>query len=82
MVINPTTVQDAGNFPGFTFNLTYSDIASGVNAGGTFKYSGNYGDAEAALLKAGFQAYPGVRSIPSIYHRMATRQWISEVLEQ
>ena len=56
---NPTTVQDAGNFPGFTFNFTYSNIASGVNAGGTFKYSGNYGDAEAALLKAGFQAYPG-----------------------
>ena len=34
-------------------------MASGVNAGGTFKYSGNYGDAEAALLNAGFQAYPG-----------------------
>ena len=56
---NPTTVQDAGNFPGFTFNFTYSNMASGVNAGGTFKYSGNYGDAEAALLNAGFQAYPG-----------------------
>lgn len=54
-----TSVQDPGNFPGFTFNFTYSNMASGVNAGGTFKYSGNYGDAEATLLKAGFQPYLG-----------------------
>jgi hypothetical protein len=61
---NATTVQDTTNFPGFTFNFTYSNMASGVNAGGTFNYNGTYGDADAALVKAGFQHYFGDESDP------------------
>ncbi|MBI3662049.1 MAG: hypothetical protein HY234_03240 [Acidobacteria bacterium] len=56
---NATTVQGSGDLAGFSFNFTYSNMRSGVTAGGTFTYSGTYGQAEGALMNAGFQNYFG-----------------------
>lgn len=38
---NATTIQGSGDLAGFTFNFTYSNIRSGVNAGGTFSFGGH-----------------------------------------
>ena len=54
---NATTINGNGALSGFTFNFTYSNSAGNVTAGGTFRYDGNYVQAEHALERAGFQHY-------------------------
>ncbi len=56
---SPTVIQNPAHFPGFTFTFTYSNMAGGVNAGGTFTYAGTYPQAESALVKTGFIQYSG-----------------------
>jgi RHS repeat-associated protein len=53
---NATTIQGSGDLAGFTFNFTYSNARSGVNAGGTFSFGGSPGQAAQALMNAGFQS--------------------------
>jgi hypothetical protein len=53
---NATTIAGTGDLAGFTFNFTYSNLKSGVNAGGTFTYAGYPGQAMVALIRAGFES--------------------------
>jgi hypothetical protein len=55
---NATTINGSGALSGFTFNFTKSNLAGNVSAEGTFRYSGNYVQAEHALERAGFNQYP------------------------
>src|SRR6267378_312857 len=52
---NATTIQGSGDLASFTFNFTYSKLASGVNAGGTFSFTGTPQDAAQALQSAGYE---------------------------
>jgi RHS repeat-associated protein len=54
---NATTINGSGALSGFTFDFTYSNMKSGVSAGGTFSFDGTPDQAEDALAKAGFSHY-------------------------
>src|SRR5437016_8633678 len=53
---NATSIQGSGDLAGFTFNFTYSNVRSGVSAGGTFSFAGTPEGSTRALQGAGFQS--------------------------